>query len=106
MVKASWREFDDPSILRPEKVKSPTGKEERNVRVQRTRGGKAGKTVTVISGLELEKTEGKSLLKSLKARCGTGGTLKGELLELQGDQVAVALEYLKQKGFHPKQSGG
>jgi len=106
MPKGSWREFDDPSISKPNRVKSIIEKAELNVRVQRTRGGKGGKTVTVISGLELNDGEAKSLLKILKARCGTGGTLKGDSLELQGDQIVDTLELLRKEGYRPKKSGG
>ena len=44
--------------------------------------------------------------KDHKARAGTGGTLKDGLIELQGDQVAVALEALTEAGYRPKQAGG
>ena len=106
MPKGSWREFDDPSTSKPNRAKLIIEKAELNVRVQRTRGGKGGKTVTVISGLELHDGEARSLLKILKARCGTGGTLKGDLFELQGDQIADALELLRNEGYRPKKSGG
>jgi hypothetical protein len=61
---------------------------------------------TAISGLEAPEAELKSLLKQLKARAGTGGTLKDGLIELQGDQVAIALEALHSAGYRPKQAGG
>jgi translation initiation factor 1 len=76
------------------------------VRVQRTKAGKGGKTVTLISGLELPPGEALALLKQLKGRAGTGGGLKDGVMELQGDQVAMALVALEQAGFRPKQAGG
>ncbi len=107
MPKGSWREFDSSgSKARPVKQESMTLKAQRPVRVQRTRGGKGGKTVTIISGLELQPSQSKLLLKRLKASCGTGGTLKEDCLELQGDQVDAVLEYLRNAGFAPKRSGG
>ena len=42
----------------------------------------------------------------MKASCGSGGTIKGDLLELQGDQVKPILDFLKKEGYLPKQSGG
>ena len=48
----------------------------------------------------------KTLLKTLKASAGTGGTLKDGLIELQGDQVSSALEALTKAGYRPKQAGG
>ena len=106
MPKGSWREFDKPSTLRSKEVKSLLDKSQLNVRVQRTRGGKAGKTVTVITGLCLDSVDAKSLLKILKAHCGTGGTVKDDLFELQGDQVVVVMKLLQADGYSPKQSGG
>ncbi|WP_320666510.1 translation initiation factor [Prochlorococcus sp. MIT 1307] len=106
MPKGSWLEFNDPSTSKMQRSQSIADKAERHVRVQRLRGGKGGKTVTVISGLELDSIAAKSLLKRLKTRCGTGGTLKADALELQGDQVSDALELLRQEGYRPKKSGG
>ena len=74
--------------------------------MQRTKAGKGGKLVTMITGLETPESEQKALLKQLKARAGTGGTLKDGVIELQGDQVAAALAALEQAGFRPKQAGG
>ncbi|QNI86358.1 translation initiation factor SUI1 family protein [Synechococcus sp. PROS-7-1] len=74
--------------------------------MQPTRGGKGGKTVTVISGLDLDPAGFKSLLKKLKTRIGSGGTVKEELIELQGDQVDLALELLSKEGYRPKRAGG
>ena len=76
------------------------------VRVQRMRGGRGGKTVTIIRGLALNALDAKKLLKKLKIRCGTGGTLKNEDIELQGDQVQVVITELQKEGFNPKKSGG
>ena len=104
MSKGSWREFDDSIPLsRPLSIKP---KAARRVRIQRTKGGKGGKMVTVIKGLELNSVESKSLLKRLKACLGTGGTVKEDCLELQGDHVIVALELLEAEGYNPRQSGG
>ena len=113
MPRGGWQEFTGPGGLsgqsrameRPD-VSQVNPKEQQAVRVQRTRGGKRGKTVTQITGLELPATEAKALLKRLKARAGTGGTFKDDLLELQGDQVSLVLEFLQSEGFRPKQAGG
>jgi len=106
MSKGGWREFDDSSMSRPYQVKTVLDKAELNVRVQRLRGGKGGKTVTVIKGLQLHASEAKILSKRFKAHCGAGGTVKGDCLELQGDQVAALLDLLKKEGYRPKQVGG
>ncbi len=111
MAKGGWREFSGPeSLQRPASPGDPSPaavpRAQQQVRVQRTRAGKKGKMVTAINGLAIPDSEAKALLKQLKARAGTGGTLKGGVIELQGDQVAVALAALEQEGFRPRQAGG
>ena len=105
--KGGWQEFSrTESLQRGLPAPSAIARTQQKVRVQRTKAGKGGKTVTVITGLELGEAELKALLKQLKAAAGTGGTLKDGLVELQGDQLAVALEALGKEGFRPKQAGG
>ncbi len=108
MPKGGWQEFSNTdSLQRPSgPEKQPTAKAQQMVRVQPTRGGKGGKTVTVIRGLELDPEGFKALLKKLKTRIGSGGTAKDDLIELQGDQVDVALELLTKEGYRPKRAGG
>ena len=74
--------------------------------MQPTRGGKGGKTVTVIRGLELGPDDLKALLKKLKTRIGSGGTAKDGVIELLGDQVELSLELLRKEGYKPKRAGG
>jgi len=108
--KGGWQEFSSgglsASTARPEAAASSTPKAQQRVRVQRTKAGKGGKLVTVITGLEAPEAELKALLKQLKAAAGTGGTCKDGVIELQGDQVAAALAALEQAGYRPKQAGG
>ena len=111
--KGGWQEFSSSpaSMARPavgaSRAGAPaTAKAQQKVRVQRTKAGKGGKLVTVITGLEIPEAEARALLKALKATAGTGGTLKDGVIELQGDQVAPALAALEKEGFRPKQAGG
>ena len=107
MPKGGWREFSsNDSLQRPEPPAADTPRSQQIVRVQPTRGGKGGKTVTVIRGLQLDNAALKSLLKKLKSRIGSGGTIKESEIELHGDQVEAALELLTKEGFRPKRSGG
>ena len=107
MPKGSWREFDDLSLNNNvEQDQYIESKANRTVKVQRMRAGKAGKTLTIISGIDLDDVKSKNLLKKLKIQCGTGGTLKGQKIELQGDQVKVSMDILLREGFRPKQVGG
>ena len=107
MPKGSWREFEDTlETFGSDKSETLQDKSERTVRGQKTRGGKGGKTVTVITGLGVTNFEAKKILKNLKSKCGTGGTIKANMLELQGDQVHSAISFLMDIGFNPKKSGG
>jgi translation initiation factor 1 len=107
MAKGGWQEFSrGANLQRPEAAAPPVPKAQQRVRVQRTRAGKGGKTVTLISGLEAGEAELKTLLKQLKAGAGTGGTVKEGGIELQGDQVEIALATLEKAGYRPKQAGG
>ena len=106
MPKGSWREFGDSS---PNQSKHELdiiqSKGDQPVRVKKTRGGKGGKTVTIVSGLGMNLTEVKKLLKTLKKKCGTGGTIKEDFIELQGDKVNEVIGLLIKQGYKPKQSG-
>ncbi len=76
------------------------------VRVQRETKGRKGKGVTLITGLYLEPQQLKALAKELKKRCGTGGTVKDGVIEIQGDQRDLLLDLLRQRGLKVKIAGG
>ncbi len=76
------------------------------VRVGRETKGRKGKGVTTVSGIPLPLDELKSLAKELKQKCGTGGTLKDGVIEIQGDHRDNLIELLKAKGWTVKRSGG
>ena len=76
------------------------------VRVSRETKGRKGKGVTLISGIPLAEKELKAYAKELKAKCGTGGTLKDGVVEIQGDQRDILLPLLMQKGWVVKRAGG
>ena len=76
------------------------------VRVGRETKGRKGKGVTTITGIPLPADEVKTLAKELKQKCGTGGTLKNGVIEIQGDHRELIIELLKAKGWRVKRSGG
>jgi translation initiation factor 1 len=47
--------------------------------------GRGGKTVTVVRGLAMDAAALEAMAKSLKAACGSGGTVKDGAIEVQGD---------------------
>lgn len=76
------------------------------VRVSRESKGRGGKTVTLVRGLPLAAEALVQLGKQLRTACGTGGTVKDGVLELQGDHVDKTLAWLQQQGHAAKRSGG
>ena len=76
------------------------------VRVSRSTKGRKGKGVTLISGVPLQGAELKAYAKKLKAACGAGGALKGDVIEIQGDHRDKLLSLLEAKGWTVKRAGG
>lgn len=76
------------------------------IRVSRQTKGRKGSGVSIISGLILEDTEIKKIAKLLKKKCGSGGTVKGGSIEIQGDHRDVIVKSLLERGFKAKLSGG
>jgi len=76
------------------------------VRIGRETKGRKGKGVTLIRGVPLNTTELQALGKQLKKQCGSGGTVKDGVIEIQGDQRERVLELLKNKGWVVKLAGG
>lgn len=76
------------------------------VRIQRETKGRKGKGVTLVSGVPLADDELKKLAKMLKQKCGTGGTIKQGVIEIQGDHRDVLFAELQNKGWTVKKTGG
>jgi translation initiation factor 1 len=76
------------------------------VRVRRETKGRKGKGVTTVSGVPLPPDGLAELARELKKNCGSGGTLKDGIIEIQGDHVATVMEMLAGRGWKVKRSGG
>lgn len=76
------------------------------VRIRREVSGRKGKGVNVITGLDLPDNELKSLAKTLKQLCGTGGAIKEGAIEIQGDHREKLKAFLEKQGFTVKLAGG
>ena len=76
------------------------------VRVSRETKGRKGKGVTLLTGIALDEKALKQLSKRLKAKCGSGGTVKNGVIEIQGDHRDLLIEELKQAGYTVKRAGG
>lgn len=84
----------------------PAPKTDGIVRIQRETKGRAGKGVTVITGVPLNSDELEKLGKQLKQRCGTGGTVKNGAIEIQGDHRDLLLTELAKFGWVVKKAEG
>ena len=109
------KEFDDLDIvfstekgrIRPDKKKeNPAPKGDGMVRVGRETKGRKGKGMTVITGIPLHPDGLKDLARKLKQKCGTGGTVKGRTIEIQGDHRDLLIAELQTMGYAAKKSGG
>lgn len=76
------------------------------VRVSRETQGRGGKAVTVVKGVALDAAGLLALGKSLKALCGSGGTVKDGVIEIQGDHVDRVMSALQAQGHQVKRAGG
>jgi len=72
---------------------------DRTPKIQLEKKGRGGKEVTVISHLGLSEAQLLELLKLIKKRLGTGGTLKDQSLEIQGNRIAEVRELLTSQGI-------
>lgn len=72
------------------------------VRVMLQTKGRGGKSVTVVKGLPLDALALADLGKKLRTACGSGGTVKDGVIEIQGDHCDKLIEYLKAQGFQAK----
>jgi len=76
------------------------------IRVSLQTKGRGGKSVTLVKGLLLDAAALAVLGKQLRAACGSGGTVKDGVVEVQGDHVGIVLAALQKQGHAVKRAGG
>ena len=76
------------------------------VRVGRQTKGRKGKGVTTVTGVPLAGKELQALAKDLKQRCGSGGTVRDGVIEIQGDHRDALVVTLERHGWTVRRSGG
>ncbi len=77
------------------------------IRVYLEKKGRKGKSVTVVKGLDAEKSYIETMAREMKKICGVGGTVTEGLIILQGDQRNKCVEHLKTMGYTDiKKAGG
>ena len=100
MGKKNWIEFNNQANIYQEKPKEENFRKISKINISKQKKGKKGKTITLIKGLGINnEKEIKELLKKIKVFCGTGGTVIGEDIQLQGDMVYKSIEFLRNEGF-------
>lgn len=68
--------------------------------------GRGGKTVTLVKNLQLAPDDLRALAKLLKQVCGTGGTVKDGVIEIQGEHREKIAVVLREQGYRVKLAGG
>jgi translation initiation factor 1 len=76
------------------------------VRVSRQTKGRKGSGVCLVTGVPLSEVDLKKLGKQLKIKCGTGGTVKNGIIEIQGDHREKLVDVLVKLGYKAKLAGG
>ncbi|MEP0805953.1 MAG: translation initiation factor [Chloroflexota bacterium] len=74
--------------------------------LHRDKGGRGGKVVTLVKNLVLSEDDLKSLAKQLKQECGSGGTVKDGVIEIQGEHRERIAAVLQRLGYRVKIAGG
>ena len=85
---------------------APPAGARRVVKLRRATQQRGGKVVTLVEGLPLAGDALAALAKELKRKCGTGGTLRDSVVELQGDQRDKLEPLLRERGYEVKRAGG
>ena len=89
----------------PPAATAPTG--DGVVRVGRETKGRKGGGVTTVAGAPVSGDALAALAAELKKRCGSGGTLRGGVIEIQGEHRDTLVAYLTaQRGWKVKRAGG
>jgi translation initiation factor 1 len=85
----------------------PPLKDRGRVDIIREKGGRGGKTVTVVEGfVGIGLPEKERLVRRMRGACGCGGTVKEGRIEIQGDQREAVARILADAGFRPVFAGG
>ena len=79
--------------------------QQQTIYLHRESKGRGGKGVTLLRGLVLSEADMTALAKTIKQACGAGGTVKDEIIEIQGDQREKIANLLRKLGYKAKIAG-
>jgi translation initiation factor 1 len=91
-------------MARPDRPNLPW--EQQKLKVEVSRKGRKGKTVTIISGFQVSEEQLTKIAKQLKNHCGAGGTVKENTIEVQGEHGDKVQQFFLDLGCTVKRSGG
>ena len=97
---------NDPGPNSQEGAREGVRERDSIVRIRRETSGRKGGVVTTLNGITGTDAELKALAKKLKRLCGSGGTLKNGIIEIQGDHREKIATALGEAGFTIKFAGG
>ena len=100
---------DDGDLRKDERTASKVVSlppKQQTVYLHRDSKGRGGSSVTLVKNLVLSEDDLKQLAKKLKQLCGSGGTVKDGVIEIQGEQRQRIAEALQQMGYKVKIAGG
>ena len=80
--------------------------QQQTIYLHRESSGRGGKPVTSVKNLVLSTEDLRALAKILKQECGTGGTIKDGVIEIQGEQREKIADLLRKLGYKVKVAGG
>jgi len=80
--------------------------QQQTIYLHRESAGRGGKAVTLVKNLALSAEDMKLLAKKLKQECGTGGTIKDGMIEIQGEHREKIAGLLSKLGYKVKIAGG
>ena len=86
--------------------KSTLPPQQQTVYLHRDSKGRGGKVVSLVKGLVLSEADLTALARQIKQACGSGGTLKDGVIEIQGDHREKIAEVLRKLGYKAKLAGG
>ncbi len=91
---------------KPDGPSVPSAPEDGWVRLWRTKGGRGGKTATVITGLGQTGSGLEHLAVELRRFAGAGGSVREGAIEIQGDHRERLQKHLSGLGYRVKLAGG
>ncbi|MBL8050754.1 MAG: translation initiation factor [Anaerolineales bacterium] len=80
--------------------------QQQTIYLHRETSGRNGTPVSLVKNLVLSAEDLKALARKLKQQCGTGGTIKDGVIEIQGEHRQKISEILMKLGYKVKIAGG